>query len=100
MCTAALFVMLIFVFACLIYMVESLGEVPEFDYYFNYRASYDTLPMTLSEAAYFTMITISTVGYGDYSPVCSIRSHGCCAASPRPDRRPGLIQAPARCSRR
>jgi hypothetical protein len=65
---AALFVMLIFVFACLIYMVESLGEVPWFDYYYNSRATYDTLPMTLSEAAYFTMISISTVGYGDYSP--------------------------------
>lgn len=37
--------------------------------------------MTLTEAVYFTMITVSTVGYGDFSPSTVVRSAEPCALS-------------------
>ena len=65
-----MFTMLVFIFACTIFTVEILGEVDGFDYYANpaWISVHDALPMTLTEAVYFTMITVSTVGYGDFSP--------------------------------
>eukprot|EP00742_Colponemidia_sp_Colp-10_P011207 GILJ01012423.1.p1 GENE.GILJ01012423.1~~GILJ01012423.1.p1 ORF type:complete len:1205 (+),score=162.60 GILJ01012423.1:94-3708(+) len=60
---------LIFFAAGLVFTVESLGELSVFDAAFGGEPlGYVTTKWTFFSAFYFTMVTISTVGYGDITP--------------------------------
>ena len=57
---------MVYLFACSTYMVETLGELEAFTYYEG--AMQDENGWSFFQSVYFVMVTISTVGYGDYSP--------------------------------
>lgn len=60
------FVALLISFAGVMYVVEVLGD---FDSFYDVFVDAAMGPVSFYQMLYFVMVTVSTVGYGDYSPV-------------------------------